>query len=270
MQKLIQIENIKTFSSNTFRVILTLHFLFYILVILAVSRVEMSLGQFSITRLYEFPNVWEFFSWVASWFNILLGVLVIVLICNEFRFYTFRQQIMNGLNEGHLLLGKIYMVVVIAVYALILVIVSSFVTGNITGSGSLGVTQFSGMEVVLVYFLQTLAYMSMAMLFAMLFKNNGLAIVTFILYLFPAEVILRNLVFRNIQEYFPAKLISGLTPLPSMFGDQESSLKGIGMNFNTTQATDAALVTSQEIGLTLVYIFVFLSIAYWILKRKSY
>ena len=270
MKKLIQIENIKTFSSNTFRVILTLHFLFYILVVLAVSRIELSLGQFTISRLYDFPNVWEFFSWVASWFNILLGVLVIVLICNEFRFYTFRQQVMNGLNESHLMLGKIYMVVVIAIYSLILVIVSSFVSGNITGSESLGLSQFSGMEVVLVYFLQTLAYMSMALLFAMLFKNNGLAIVTFILYLFPAEVILRNLVFRNVQEYFPAKLISGLTPLPSMFRDQASSLKGMGMDFNTTQAADAALVTSQEIGLTLLYIFVFLSIAYWILKRKSY
>lgn len=270
MQKLIQIENIKTFSSNTFRVILTLHFVFYILVILAVSRIELSLGQFSISRLYDFPNVWEFFSWVASWFNILLGVLVIVLICNEFRFYTFRQQIMNGLNEGHLLLGKIYMMVVIAVYALILVIISSFVSGNLTGSESLGLSQFSGMEMVLVYFLQTLAYMSMAMLFAMIFKNNGLAIVTFILYLFPAEVILRSLLFRNVQEYFPAKLISGLTPLPSIFRDQASSLKGIGMDFNTTQTTDLAFVTPEEIGLTVLYIAVFLAIAYWILKRKSY
>jgi len=270
MKKLIHVENIKTFSSNTFRVILSLHFLFYILVVLAVSRIELSMGAFSIGRLYQFPNVWEYFSWVASWFNILLGILVIVLICNEFRFYTFRQQIMNGLNEGHLLLGKIYMIVVIALYALLLVIVSSLVSGYITGSEPLGLSQFAGMEVVGVYFLQTLAYMSMAMLFAMLFKNNGLAIVTFILYLFPGEVILRNLIFTNIQEYFPAKLISGLTPLPLMFRDQAKSLKSMGMEFNTAQSAEAALVTPQETVIAIVYIAAFLSITYWILKRKSY
>jgi len=270
MQKLVHVENIKTFSSNTFRVILSLHFLFYILVVLAISRIELSMGEFYIAGLYQFPNVWEFFSWVASWFNILLGVLVIVLICNEFRFYTFRQQIMNGLNEGHLLLGKIYMIIIIALYALLLVIVSSMVSGNITGNDTMGLSQFSGIEVVLVYFLQTLAYMSMAMLFAILFKNNGLAIVIFILYLFPGEVILRNLVFRNIQEYFPAKLISGLTPLPSMFREQANSLKGMGMDFNTFQAAENAAVTSQEIGIAIVYIVVFLSISYWVLKRKSY
>ena len=270
MQKLIHVENIKTFSSNTFRVILTLHFLFYILVVLAVSRIELSLGEFSITRLYKFPDVWEFFSWVASWFNILLGVLVIVLICNEFRFYTFRQQIMNGLNEGHLLLGKIYMIVVIAVYALLLVIVSSLVAGNVTGNEPLGLSQFAGMGVVLIYFIQTLAYMSMAMLFASLFKNNGLAIVTFILYLFPGEVILRNLIFTNIQEYFPAKLISGLTPLPSMFRDQAASLNSLGMEFGTAQASETALITPQEVGLVIVYIVVFLAVTYWVLRRKSY
>ncbi|MGM0529965.1 MAG: ABC transporter permease [Bacteroidota bacterium] len=270
MQKLIHVENIKTFSSNTFRVILTLHFLFYILVVLAVSRIELSMGEFYIGRLYEFPNVWEFFSWVASWFNILLGVLVIVLICNEFRFYTFRRQIMNGLNEGHLLLGKIYMIIVIALYALLLVIVSSLVSGNIAGSEPLGLSQFAGMQVVLVYFLQALAYMSMAMLFAILFKNNGLAIVIFILYLFPGEVILRNLIFTNIQEYFPAKLISGLTPLPVMFRDQADSLKTMGMEFGTTQAAETALITPHEVGIAIVYIVVFLSITYWVLKRKNY
>ena len=270
MRKLVYIENIKTFSSNTFRVILSLHFLFYILVVLAVSRIELSMGEFYIKGLYQFPNVWEFSAWVASWFNILLGILVIVLVCNEFRFYTFRQQVMNGLNEWHLLLGKIYMIIVVAVYAFLLVIISSLVSGNISGNESMGLSQFSGIEVVLVYFLQTLAYMSMAMLFAILFKNNGLAIVIFILYLFPGEVILRNLVFRNIQEYFPAKLISGLTPLPSMFRDQAASFKSIGMNVDTLKDAESALITTQEIGFALAYIAIFLSISYWVLRRKSY
>jgi hypothetical protein len=270
MQKLIQIENIKTFSSNTFKVILSLHFLLYLLVLLAISRIEISLGEFAIVKLYQFPAVWEFFSWVASWFNILLGILVIVLMCNEFRFYTFRQQIMNGLNEKHLLLGKIYLIVLIAVYAFLLVLLSALISGNISGDSSFEFSGISSIKVVLVYFLQTIAYMAMAMLFAVLFRNNGLAIVVFILYLFPGEIILRNLVFSNIQDYFPAKLISGLTPLPGVFREQAEGLQNMGMNITQAQSSESALLTGQEAGLVLFYIVVFLSVAFWIMKSKKY
>ncbi|MFW6101067.1 MAG: hypothetical protein ACOC90_06740, partial [Bacteroidota bacterium] len=161
-------------------------------------------------------------------------------------------------------------ILVIAVYALLLVVVTSLVSGSIAGDRQLGLSQFSGIEVIMIYFLQTLAYMSMAMLFAILFKNHGLAIVLFILYLFPGEVILRNLIFQNIQEYFPAKLISGLAPLPSIFRDQADALKGMGMEFGSPQTEATALISPQQVVLTLLYIAVFLTITYWILRRKNY
>lgn len=270
MRKIFAIENIKTYSSSTFRVMLTLHFLFYILVVLSISRIEVSLGTFSVSRLYQFPYVWEFFSWVASWFNILLGVIVIVLISNEFRFYTFRQQIMNGLNEEHLLAGKIYMIFIIALYAFMLVILSVLISGNVAGQEGFTFSQFSGAGIVWVYFLQTFAYMILAMLFAVIFKNNGLAIVIFILYLFPGEVILRNLFFPSVQQYFPAKLISGLTPLPTVFQDQTASMKRMGLRLDGSMVADTTYNSAHEAGIALAYIVVFLAITYWLLKRKNY
>ena len=267
MRRIIQVENIKTFSSNTFRVIISLHLLFFILVLLSVSRIEISLGQFSITRLYQFPNVWEFFPWVASWFNLLLAVLIIVLTCNEFRFKTFRQQVMNGMHEGHLTLAKIYIILVIAGYALILVLGSGLVSGWLSGGGESGVLDLSGFQNVGVYFLQTVAYMALAFLFAVIFRNNGLSIILFILYLFPGEVIIRNLIFPSVEKYFPARLISDLTPFPSMFTDQVTTLQGGAVNLGAQAASD--LGVTESVGFALLYVLIFFGVSFLILRKRS-
>lgn len=267
MSRLFQIEHIKTFSSNTFRVIISLHLLFFILVLLSISRVEVSFGEFSVSRLYKFPDVWEFFSWVASWFNLLLAVLIIVLTCNEFRYNTFRQQVMNGLHEGHLLAGKVYIIVVIALYALLLVVLSGLISGFHTGSSHSALIELSGLQHLGIYFVQTVAYMSMALLFAVMLRNNGLAIIIFILYLFPGEVILRNLIFPSAENYFPAKLISDLTPLPSMFTSGITPLGGGNLGFGNT--AQQALSAVEGTGIAIVYVAVFLGITWWVLRKRS-
>lgn len=267
MPRFIEVENIKTFSSNTFRVIISLHLLFFVLVLLSISRVEVSLGEFSISRLYQFPDVWEFFPWIASWFNILLAVLIIVLTCNEFRYNTFRQQIMNGLHEGHLLMGKIYIILVIAVYALLLVVISGVVSGSLQGGGESGLMDLSGFQNVGIYFLQTVAYMSLALLFAVLLRSNSLAIIIFILYLFPGEVILRNLIFPSVENYFPAKLISDLTPLPSMFTTTITPIQGSELQLGTT--VGQGLTTAQSTSFAALYVVLFLGISYWVLRKRS-
>ena len=267
MNKLIQVENIKTFSSNTFRVIISLHLLFFVLILLSISRIEISLGEFSVSRLYQFPNVWEFFPWVASWFNLLLAVLIIVLVCNEFRYKTFRLQIMNGMHEGHLTLGKIYIILVIAFYALLLVLVSGLVSGWLNGGGESGLFNVSGFQNVGIYFLQTVAYMSLAFLFAVIFRSNGLSIIFFILYLFPGEVIIRNLIFPSVEKYFPAKLISDLTPFPSMFTSQMTSLQGETLMMGGP--TGQAISTAQSAGFAMLYVLVFLGVSFLILRKRS-
>jgi len=211
--------------------------------------------------------VWEFFPWIASWFNLLLAVLIIVLTCNEFRYNTFRQQVMNGLHEGHLLLGKIYIIVVIALYALLLVIVSGLVFGSIHGGPQSGLMDLSGFQNVGIYFLQTVAYMSMALFFSVLLRTNGLAIIIFVLYLFPGEVILRNLIFPSVENYFPAKLISDLTPLPSMFTTSITPLRGSGLEMGTT--VQEGLTAAQSSGFAALYVVIFLGLTYWVLKRRS-
>jgi hypothetical protein len=269
MRKLLQVESIKTLSSNTFRTIIVLHLLLFILVILGIARIDFSAGEFSISLLYKFPHVWEFFAWIASWFNILLAILVIVLVCNEYRYNTFRQQVINGLSRGELVGSKLITIFYIAIYGLILVVGSSLVSGFITTSDPNMKMIFEKADVILVYFLQTIAYMSLGMLVAILLRNNGLSIVIFILYLFPTEVILRKWIFPQAEFYFPAKVISDLTPLPDLITRNIEQARNMAAGMQGTITESEGLELSTSIILSLAYFLVFTGVSYWVLKKRS-
>jgi len=268
MGKLLRIEIIKTFSSNTFRTLITLHLVFFLLVILAISKIDMSVGVFSVDALFQFPHVYDFFAWVSSWFNILLAIIVIVLVSNEFRFGTFKQHIIDGLNREQLIAGKIQVLFIIAVYGFLLVLVSSLVSGFLMDSESMEKEMFQ-LDILFVYFLQTLSYVAMGLFFAILFRNNALSIITFILYLFPGEVIIRKLLFSDYERFFPAKLISDLTPFPE-YVSENLSPQGTAGTMNLPVEAEPALSQSTALGLSGFYFIFFIGLAYWLIKTRSF
>ncbi len=73
MKKLFNLEKIKALSYPPFKTLMIIHFLLFFLVILVVSQVHFTIPGFSVKGLYQFPNIWEFFPWVASWFNLFLS-----------------------------------------------------------------------------------------------------------------------------------------------------------------------------------------------------
>ena len=114
MKKLFNLEKIKALSYPAFRTLMIIHFLLFFLVILVVSRWHFSVPGFSIKGLYQFPNIWTFFPWVASWFNLFLAIVIIVLVGNEFSFRTFRQNVIDGLSRNDLIKGKLILIFTIA------------------------------------------------------------------------------------------------------------------------------------------------------------
>lgn len=269
MKKLISIEAIKTFSSNTFRTVIALHLLFFVLVVLGISRINFSTGDFSIDQLYAFPNVWGFFTWIASWFNVLLTVLIIVMVGNEYKFNTFKQQYIHGLTPGELLSGKIINIIYIALYALLLVIVASLVSGFISSSETTFNEIFVNSGIIFIYFIQAVAYMSLGMFMAVLFRNNALAIIVFFLYLFPGEIILRKWLFPMFENYFPAKIISSLTPLPEVIGERINQAQDMAQELHGTQIAEEAISQPLIVSLAIGYFLLFSGLSYWLLKSRS-
>ena len=44
---------------------------------------------------------------IISWFNLLIGMLLVILVCNEFSFKTFRQHVIDGNSKADFIVSKI-------------------------------------------------------------------------------------------------------------------------------------------------------------------
>jgi len=241
MKKLFNLEKIKALSYPAFKTLMIIHFLLFFLVILVVSRAHFSIPGFSIKGLYQFPNIWQFFPWVASWFNLFLAIVVIILVGNEFSFRTFRQNVIDGLSRNDLIRGKLILIFTIAVYTFIMVLLAVIIFGLINTKDISFSVIFENSYLLLVYFVQAIGYMTLGLLISIILRNNGLSIIIFILYFFPIEPIIRVMFKVEARKFFPIKIISNLTPTPEFLT--------MASEKSYTNASGTSSLDFSEIGL---------------------
>lgn len=273
MRSMLLNEITKTWSYRAFRIIIILHFVLFLLVVLVTSRLDITVPGFSTDYLYQFPNIWEFFPWVASWFNLLLAILIIVMTGNEYSFRTFRQHVVDGFSRSQLLTGKAFLILMIGIYSLLMVLLFSLIFGFIFSSGYSGGAFLGKTYILLVYFVQAIAYMSAGFFLAVLFRNTALAIVLFILYRLIIEPVMRLSFPAGSRLYFPMKVISNLTPMPEFLsissGKQPSGDEVDTLSFREMGWMAEDLPVIVNLMLALGYTALFITLAWWLLQKRN-
>lgn len=274
MKSIVKIEKIKTLYSPAFRTIIILHASLFLAVILIAGSLRINIQGVYIEKILQFPHVWNTLAWIASWFNLLLGILAIILVTNEFHYKTFRKQLIDGLSRGELLLGKVFIFASIAIYTMLLVFACGLVMGMVKTSGLNMGNFIQGLGFLPVLFLQSLGYMLLAMLFGFLFKNTALSIVSFILYFFPIEPIIRAIIPDMAIKFMPAKVIANLTPMPDFIGISMGDMIQVTQG-STNPLQDIGLISEtmpllQASTLAIGYCLVFIFVTRVIAKRVSF
>lgn len=280
MKKIIKLEFIKTLNYAGFRTIIILHAVLFLLVVIVSSQYKLPLqtmfgaksqvplSEFGLSKLFAFPYVWSSLSWIASWFNLLLGILAIMLIGNEFQFRTFRKQILDGVGRHQLLYAKIIVLLTLALYAFLIVLITSFAFGFIYSDNITFSSVFEKFPYVLVFFIQALAYMMLGMLFAMLLKNNSLSIVAYMLFFFIGEPIIRAFIPDTIDKFFPVKIISNLTPMPDFLDIATHDMIQINGKSPLSLKSMGLIPESTTIWVSTIVCIAYITIFYFATKRS--
>lgn len=273
MKRLLRIESIKTLNNSSFKTILGLHFFLFLMVLYVFTRINITAPSFNTQNMYMFPNVWEIFSWIASWFNLLfLGIIIIILTGNEFSFRTTRLQIINGLSRDEFMSGKLLVIFLIALWAAVIVFVSGIITGMIYTKEISFQLIFDKSYLVLIYFIQAIAYMSFALMVAFIFKSNALSIIMYLLYFIMIEPISRLFFPKTIRPFFPVKIMKDLTPVPE-FLSITSNTTGIdksSLSFESMGIFQKALPVHLSLIIGVFYICLFLFISFWIVRKRDF
>jgi hypothetical protein len=155
-----------------------------------------------------FPNVWEIIPFISSFLLIIPSFIIIMHTCSEYTYRTHRQNVIDGLSRNQYITTKILFVIALALFSTIL----TFVTAFIIGISSNTAISFKGFKYLYYFFVQAMAYISFAFLFALLLKKSALTIGLFFIYALIIENILEKYINRiNIG----IDKIGGFLPLSS-------------------------------------------------------
>jgi hypothetical protein len=214
-------------------------------------------GQTVGSSLYAFPGLWDKLAYVASYFHLLLGILLIILITDEFQFRTFRQQLIDGLSPAGLVQGKLAVSALLTGFGMLVVLVVGLYFGLTNATDSSASAAEGLFDALLRYGVQALGYLSLAALFGFLIRKSGPAILLFLLYSWVIEPLLRLPVADHIDRYFPTKVFSSLTPNPTQ------------ALFDTMTGPTSALTAAQAIPLALAYAGIFWLLSYLLLRHRD-
>ncbi len=257
MNKLSSIEWKKIWPYKTFKALAGLYIICLILFFL--SAQNFSIGGFRpfANELLQFPDVWHNLTYVASlFFNLILAVLIVILITNEYQFRTLRQNIIDGQSRWDIVLSKIWVMLMLAFAATIAVTLIGLTMGLLnTPVITSGLIKEQSWFLA-GFFVHAFGLMLFASLLAHLFRKTGLSILMFLLYLVIIEPIIRGLVRTQWINYLPSKSLYSIIPFP--YSDLLQS--GLGLPENNFPRLDF-----MAISLAYSLLFVLLN---WTLVRK--
>jgi ABC-2 type transport system permease protein len=253
MNKLITIEWMKLRRLMTMKVILIIFAVVVPSIYLGLSLMSFPIAkgvnwQFP-TETYTFPNAYHFSAYISSWFNLMIGVIIIVFVTNELKYKTQRQNVIDGLSKRDVILSKFYVVFVLSVVITLYTFLVGFLVGVINDGFS---NMFEGIHHIAVYFISTLGYFTFAFFFANLVRLPALAIVLYILSTF-LEGIIGFIAVQKYAQFFPLSTFSDLIPVPMLDMAKQGFIWG---QWGRT-------------GLALIYIAIFVLISYWVIKRRD-
>lgn len=265
MKKLIHIELIKVRSNATFWVLAGLHAGIVLLVLLSGKIVLRSidiggenLGNLvnpDAIPLYQFPDIWHNFAYVAAYLKFILAIYVIISITSEISYDTLRQNVMNGLSRADFILSKLILVLVMAAGSTVFLFILTLIFGLISTPGLElnDLVRYSGF--IPAYFLELTVYMVFALLIGIFVRRTGLAIGFLFLYTIIIEPVIA-LRIRNdaIKGLFPLKAINNLIHMP--FG-----------RYALREIQD--YVAIGEVLIALLYMVLFVYLIYLLLQKRD-
>ncbi len=268
MDRLLTIEWLKLKSYRPFWILLILYFVVLGLVcssvMLYLQYIASKGAKFgeidpSLIPFYDFSDLWQNVTYLATFFKIFLGFIVVISMTNEYEYKTVRQNIIDGMTKGELISAKLLVILLLAMINTLFIMVLGLVLGWAYSPVQGWDVMFDHAGFLGAYFLEVLTFLVFALLVAMLIKRTGFAIVLlafYALFIEPIGVLLLSELYQEytFHQYFPIRAINNLIPIP--FG-----------KYIFREVQD--FVAIKDVIVVFVYLGLFTFLNYWILKAKD-
>jgi ABC-type transport system involved in multi-copper enzyme maturation permease subunit len=206
--------------------------------------------------LYHFPDVWQNLVWISGLFKLVLAIMVVISITNEYQYRTIRQNIIDGLSRWEFLFSKILTNILLSLMSVVMIFLIGLLTGMIYSPEIQWHYVFTDLEFFPAYFLEIFGFLSYALMLGFMIQRSGLTIVVLMLSHMIEAIAKVNIddYLPWIVDFFPMQSSSNLVSLPfARYAFQEIQ----------------DYVAWQAVAIVLVWIFLFNYFSYLKLKKAD-
>ncbi|SMD32419.1 ABC-2 family transporter protein [Reichenbachiella faecimaris] len=217
----------------------------------------------TIIPIYDFPDVWHNISYVATFFKVLLGFIIVISIANEASYRTMRQNVIDGLSKKEFLQTKLLIIGILSISAMVLLFLIGLITGGIY-SHILGWKYvFSDLQFLFAYGFEVFCYLTFALMIALLVRKSGLVIVGLLMYTLIFDPVAAKFIehfpyiwdeIRFIKDYLPVTALNNLIHVPFM-------------KYFFQEIQD--YISWKELAIVSGWLMINIGLSYWVLKKRD-
>ncbi|WP_374460188.1 ABC transporter permease subunit [Chryseobacterium taeanense] len=281
MIKLLKLEYYKNLNYQPFKIFTILYFAILI-ILLFIGLVDFDLFGATINLkeqgIYNFPEIWNFTTWIVALLKIFLGLIIVFSISQEFSNRMFKQNTIDGLSRKEFISSKLLTISIFTIISTIIVFAITMFLGYKYSDTTESAKVFEEIFFIGNYFVKLFTFFCFLMFLSILLRKSVFVFLTLFAFwvvegiLSGVEVFLkvrgmqeaqRSQIMQNdffVTHLLPLESMSSLIPNPMM---RLKMAKMMGMKYEFHYPTESMIAC-------LVWCAIFIVGSYWILRRRDW
>ncbi len=270
--KLIKLEWLKFKGHRFFLIGTGLYVLCMVGLIIGIGNIEplgssksedggiVDLGTFGEMGFYDVPFVWHNLTYIAGFFKFIPAFILLFFVANEYKFKTYRQNLIDGLTKTQFYISKLISVLFFSILSTLVIGITGLIVALIHNP-DLGILEmFTGGEFLIAFFAEVLFLMVFSVFLTFLMRSSTVAIIILLLYYSLVEPFIGYILMGDFDVFLPTRASRELINQPFTRMTQMDSIMGL---------ETAETIPLKELIITFSYTLIFALGGYLILKKRD-
>jgi ABC-type transport system involved in multi-copper enzyme maturation permease subunit len=227
----------------------------------------------------NFPQIWNFLTYITALLKIFLGLIIIFTISNEFTSKMFKQNVIDGLSKKEFILSKVLTIGLLSLISTLVVFFMGLILGFSFSKTSDFTLVFKEFYFILGYFLKLFTFLSFLFFITVLLKRVVFVFLSFFLWWIVELILLVVEYSSKVIEKFDNQgnritevpfIISDYLPLNVMSNLIDEPFQRIQLVSQLTGGSFEYTIPYGAIVASLLYSTLFILGSYWLVKRKDW
>lgn len=227
----------------------------------------------------NFPQIWNFLTYITALLKIFLGLIIIFTISNEFTTKMFKQNVIDGLSKKEFIISKVLTIGLLSLISTLVVLLMGLILGYSFSNTTDFSLAFKEFYFILGYFLKLFTFLSFLFFITVLLKRVVFVFLSFFLW-WILEIILLVVEYTSkVVEKFDSQgnriteepfLITNYLPLNSISNLIDEPFQRIQMVSQITGGSFEFSIPYGSILASIIYSTLFILGSYWLIKKKDW